>query len=110
MIERFKALTVDYYGKQTKVCQLSNISQENNVLVVRLFDPTTLSLFLELAEGLDWEYQHIPQTHTIIFTDIKHPILRFTEAILHGDEEHQAWLLEAAQCFIEGKPIPDRRG
>jgi len=29
----------------------------------------------------------------------------FAQAILHGDKEHQAWLLEAAQCFVDGKPM-----
>lgn len=33
----------------------------------------------------------------------------FTESILHGDEVHRAWLLEALDCFIEGKHIPEPR-
>ena len=29
----------------------------------------------------------------------------FTEAILHGDEAHRAWLHAAATAFIAGQPI-----
>lgn len=42
--------------------------------------------------------------------DEEHPVMQFAKAILHGDEEHQAWLLEAAENFIKGKKIPERRG
>jgi hypothetical protein len=34
----------------------------------------------------------------------------FTLAILHGNDEHQDWLRDAAQAFIDREPIPDRRG
>lgn len=37
-------------------------------------------------------------------------VLRFAKAILHGDEEHRAWLLEAADAFCQDKPIPAVRG
>jgi hypothetical protein len=40
----------------------------------------------------------------------EHPVMQFAKAVLHGNEEHREWLLEAAQCFIEGKPLPERRG
>jgi hypothetical protein len=29
------------------------------------------------------------------------------KAILHGDEGQRAWLLDAAECFLAGKPMPD---
>jgi hypothetical protein len=32
----------------------------------------------------------------------------FVESILHGDEDHRLWLKEAAECFIDGRPMPDR--
>ncbi len=30
----------------------------------------------------------------------------FTESILHGDDVHKKWLLEAVECFIRGEHIP----
>ncbi len=33
----------------------------------------------------------------------------FVQEILHGDEVHRAWLLEAVECFIEGRHIPEPR-
>ena len=33
------------------------------------------------------------------------PIRQFARAILHGDNAHRAWLLEAAEKFLEGKEI-----
>lgn len=38
-----------------------------------------------------------------------HWIRAFTEAILHGDDEHKAWLQEAAEAYIAGKPLPPPR-
>jgi hypothetical protein len=38
------------------------------------------------------------------------PVRAFAKAVLHGDNEHKAWLLEAAEAFIEGKPLPEPRG
>ena len=37
-------------------------------------------------------------------------VQRFAEAILHGDNDHRAWLLNAAKAFVDGKPIPEMRG
>lgn len=37
-------------------------------------------------------------------------VLAFAKAILHGDEEHRSWLMEAAYCFVNGKPMPEPRG
>jgi hypothetical protein len=34
----------------------------------------------------------------------------FAKAVLHGDDEHKAWLLEAAEAFIAGEPLPAPRG
>jgi len=39
-----------------------------------------------------------------------HIVMEFAKAILHGDEEHKEWLLEAAESFIKGQEIPARRG
>jgi hypothetical protein len=38
------------------------------------------------------------------------PVRAFAKAVLHGDDEHKAWLLEAAEAFIDGKPLPAPRG
>lgn len=37
-------------------------------------------------------------------------IRAFAYAILHGDDEHRAWLIEAAEAFIVNDPIPEPRG
>lgn len=37
-------------------------------------------------------------------------VREFATAILHGDDEHRAWLLEAAEAFIAGHPLPAPRG
>jgi len=37
-------------------------------------------------------------------------VTAFAQAILHGDEEHRAWLWEAALAFDRGDPIPAPRG
>lgn len=36
-------------------------------------------------------------------------VKQFAEAILHGDEVHRAWLLEAADAFVSGRPLPEPR-
>ncbi len=33
----------------------------------------------------------------------------FARRILHGDKEHQAWLLDAAEAFTRGNPMPPPR-
>jgi len=39
--------------------------------------------------------------------DEKSRVEDFAEAILHGDEQHRAWLLEAAEAFNTGEPLPE---
>lgn len=34
----------------------------------------------------------------------------FAQSILHGDDEHQDWLEEAAECFVNGQSMPEPRG
>jgi hypothetical protein len=36
-------------------------------------------------------------------------VLEFARRIRHGDEEHRAWLLDAAEAFIKGDPLPPPR-
>jgi hypothetical protein len=38
------------------------------------------------------------------------PVRAFAKAVLHGDDEHKAWLTEAAEAFISNKPLPSPRG
>jgi hypothetical protein len=40
---------------------------------------------------------------------VKAEVTAFAEAILHGDDEHRAWLLEAAKAWNERKPLPPVR-
>lgn len=35
-------------------------------------------------------------------------VTAFANAVLHGDDKHKAWLREAAQCFIDGRPLPEK--
>ena len=37
-------------------------------------------------------------------------VKQFARAVLHGDDEHRGWLMEAAECFVAGKPLPEPRG
>lgn len=37
-------------------------------------------------------------------------IREFAEAIMHGDDEHQSWLRDAAEAFVLGQPVPPPRG
>lgn len=37
-------------------------------------------------------------------------IREFARLILHGDEEHRDWLIEAADAFIAGEEMPPPRG
>lgn len=43
-------------------------------------------------------------------TPEKMRIVEFAHAILHGDEEHREWLLEAAEAFNAGHALPLARG
>lgn len=36
-------------------------------------------------------------------------VIKFALAVLHGDDEHKAWLLEAARAFVDRKPLPPPR-
>jgi hypothetical protein len=44
------------------------------------------------------------------FRDAEQLITQFANRILHGDDEHKAWLLEAASAFVHGRPLPAPRG
>ena len=37
-------------------------------------------------------------------------VMSFAEAILHGDAEHKAWLIEAAVQFTKDGTVPPPRG
>jgi hypothetical protein len=36
-------------------------------------------------------------------------VREFAQAILHGDDTHKEWLLEAAECFVDGRALPPAR-
>lgn len=36
-------------------------------------------------------------------------VLHFANAILHGDDEHRAWLIDAADAFVKGSTVPKPR-
>lgn len=36
-------------------------------------------------------------------------VIEFARAVLHGDDEHRKWLLEAADAFVNGRPLPPPR-
>jgi hypothetical protein len=33
-------------------------------------------------------------------------VRHFTSLILHGDDEHKRWLLDACECFVMGRDVP----
>lgn len=39
----------------------------------------------------------------------KKAVLEFARLIRHGSEEHRAWLMEAAQAFVEDRDLPEHR-
>lgn len=43
-------------------------------------------------------------------TIVERSLEAFTEAILHGDEQHRAWLKQACAAFITGAPMPKPTG
>lgn len=70
-----------------------------------------------LACGSLWKTPHKPNCwlHLALTApaerapDAVPDVRAFAMAILHGDEEHQAWLIEAANRWIEGKDMPPPR-
>lgn len=44
-----------------------------------------------------------------LLNKLEHDVAGFAEAILHGDQAHREWLQEAAQCWMDGKPLPEPR-
>lgn len=36
-------------------------------------------------------------------------VISFAQAILHGDNEHQGWLMESARAWVKGEPLPPVR-
>jgi hypothetical protein len=36
-------------------------------------------------------------------------VRNFAKAILHGDQDHQEWLMEAAEAFVNGDRLPPPR-
>lgn len=34
-------------------------------------------------------------------------VLAFARAVLHGNAQHRKWLMEAAEAFIKGIPLPE---
>lgn len=43
-------------------------------------------------------------------SDAERMVLRFSELILHGDEEHREWLRLAARAFVDGVAVPPPAG
>lgn len=50
-----------------------------------------------------------PGRITLSEMSISAAVKLFAETILHGDEEHMKWLLEAAEAFVDNRPIPPPR-
>lgn len=48
-------------------------------------------------------------THKYSWEDVKDNLRNFTNLILHGDEVHKAWLLEAVEAFIDDRDLPPPR-
>ena len=36
-------------------------------------------------------------------------VMTFANSILHGDEQHRQWLIDAAESFINNQPLPQVR-
>lgn len=57
-------------------------------------DATIADLERRLAEAEEWS---------------KRTVQDFAEAILHGDEKHRAWLIDAAEAWVAGRGMPKWR-
>ena len=83
--------------------------------------PEDAEQFLRIALKEPWAQdpsrRSTPMELVVVGEQLEHalPMLRdrdramiraFVEAIMHGDEEHRAWLRRAAECFIRGEEIP----
>lgn len=55
---------------------------------------------------MEWESER----HAEVCVERDDAVREFARAILHGDEQHQAWLVEAADSFVAGEPLPEPRG
>jgi hypothetical protein len=80
----------------------------------RDFDPTTPNGRLMAAVCREILLYHLPTdekeaTSNDAALKRKQVIADFVCAILHGDEVHRAWLRDAGDAFITGKPIPPPR-
>ena len=48
--------------------------------------------------------------HTEVDAVIRMYMEDFVLSILHGPDEHKEWLVEAGECCLLDKPVPERRG
>lgn len=55
-------------------------------------------------------YEDTPQPACEAGDLIERAVLKFAEAALHGDDEHRAWLMAAAEAFVKGQPLPPPAG
>jgi hypothetical protein len=58
----------------------------------------------ERANSLQWIFEET------IRAAQSFAVTAFAKAVLHGDDEHREWLLEAAQEWNAGRPLPAPRG
>ncbi|RWK39291.1 hypothetical protein [Mesorhizobium sp.] len=64
----------------------------------------------EIIRDLKWDEQSIAALASVPAPSGAERIAEFAKAILHGDDEHRAWLTEAAVAFNAGEPLPPPRG
>ena len=57
MREAYLRQSIDYYGAQIPVCQLANIRQVDDTLVVRPFDPSCLEALVQAGRALGWSFE-----------------------------------------------------
>jgi hypothetical protein len=66
---------------------------------------------LLIAIGMGWDLDGcVENLRAALEQSDAEPVRVFAKAVLHGDGEHKAWLIEAAEAFIAGKPLPPPRG
>jgi hypothetical protein len=70
-----------------------------NAAFIAAANPTKVVALLDKIKALVVEVERL-----------KAAPLKFAQAILHGSDEHRAWLTDAAQCFVQGRELPRSRG
>lgn len=52
----------------------------------------------------------LTKTKTFVDAAVEKAVIEFTQSILHGNDAHKDWLMDAAYRYLDGQPVPETRG